>query len=230
MDGLGLAFPEQGFPAGPPLLPPALGGHYRDCPGLGAPALDGYPLPTPDTSPLDGVEPDPAFFAAPLPGDCPAAGGYGYAQVSDYAAPAEPLHARLGPEAAGPAGPGLLAPPSALHVYYGAMGAPAPGARGFPLPPAQPPLAPPGPGQPSPPPDAMPCRDGADPGPPAAELLGEVDRTEFEQYLHFVCKPELGLPYQGHDAGVGLPDSHGALSSVVSDASSAVYYCNYPDV
>ncbi|XP_011357504.1 transcription factor SOX-17 [Pteropus vampyrus] len=88
---------------------------------------------------------------------------------------------------------------------------------------------PPGPGQPSPPPEALPCRDGVDPSQPA-ELLGEVDRTEFEQYLHFVCKPEMGLPYQGHDSSVNLPDSHGAISSVVSDASSAVYYCNYPDV
>ncbi|KFO20477.1 Transcription factor SOX-17 [Fukomys damarensis] len=35
---------------------------------------------------------------------------------------------------------------------------------------------------------------------------------------------------QGHDSSVNLPDSHGAISSVVSDASSAVYYCNYPDV
>eukprot|EP00069_Balaena_mysticetus_P017180 bmy_10322T0 len=39
----------------------------------------------------------------------------------------------------------------------------------------------------------------------------------------------MGLPYQGHDSGVNLADSHGAISSVVSDASSAVYYCNYPD-
>ncbi|XP_057592218.1 transcription factor SOX-17 [Hippopotamus amphibius kiboko] len=232
MDSLGLPFPEQGFPAGPPLLPPHLGGHYRDCQGLGAPSLDGYPLPTPDTSPLDGVEPDPAFFAAPLPGDCPAAGPYGYAQAADYAGPPEPpatgaLHPRLGPEPAGPAMPGLLAPPSALHMYYGAMGSPAAagGGRGFPMPPQPPP----GSGQPSPPPEALPCRDSADPGQPA-ELLGEVDRTEFEQYLHFVCKPEMGLPYQGHDSGVSLADGHGAISSVVSDASSAVYYCNYPDV
>ncbi|XP_040828640.1 transcription factor SOX-17 [Ochotona curzoniae] len=239
MDGLGLPFPEQGFPAGPPLLPPHMGGHYRDCQGLGAPPLDGYPLPTPDTSPLDGVEPDPAFFAAPLPGDCPGAGTYSYAQVSDYAVAAEPpapVHPRLGPESAGPAMPGLLAPPSALHMYYGGMGSPSVGGgRSFqmqPPPQQQQPQQhphPPGPGQPSPPPEALPCRDGADPSQPA-ELLGEVDRTEFEQYLHYVCKPDLGLPYQGHDSNVNLSDSHGALSSVVSDASSAVYYCNYPDV
>uniref|UniRef100_H0XM42 SRY-box transcription factor 17 n=1 Tax=Otolemur garnettii TaxID=30611 RepID=H0XM42_OTOGA len=191
----GLAEPQ----AGPPLLPPHMGGHYRDCQGLGAPQLDGYPLPTPDTSPLDGVEPDPAFFA-PLSGDCPAAGSY------------SPMHPRLGPEPAGSAMSGLLAPPSALHMYYGAMASPGPG-----------------PGQPSPPPEALPCRDSADPSQPT-ELLGEMDRTEFEQYLHFVCKPEMGLPYQGHDSSVNLPDGHGAISSVVSDASSAVYYCSYPDV
>ncbi|XP_002758971.2 transcription factor SOX-17 [Callithrix jacchus] len=239
MDGLGLPFPEQGFPAGPPLLPPHMGGHYRDCQGLGASPLDGYPLPTPDTSPLDGVDPDPAFFAAPMPGDCPAAGAYSYAQVSDYAGPLEPpsgpMHPRLGPEPAGPSMPGLLAPPSALHMYYGAVGSPgAGGGRGFQMQPQpqhqhQHQHHPPGPGQPSPPPEALPCRDGTDPSQPA-ELLGEVDRTEFEQYLHFVCKPEMGLSYQGHDSSVTLPDSHGAISSVVSDASSAVYYCNYPDV
>ncbi|XP_004372647.1 transcription factor SOX-17 [Trichechus manatus latirostris] len=233
MDGLGMPFADQGFPPGPPLLPPHMGGHYRDCQGLGLPPLDGYQLPTPDTSPLDGVEPDPAFFGAPLPADCPAAASaYNYPQASDYAEPPEPpagpQHARLGPEPAGPALPGLLAPPSALHLYYGALGSPAAagGTRCFQM---QPPQHPPGPGQPSPPPEALPCRDGADQSQPS-ELLGEVDRTEFEQYLHFVCKPEMGLPYQGHDSSVNLPDSHGALSSVVSDASSAVYYCNYPDV
>lgn len=242
MDGLALPFPEPGFAAGPPLLPPHMGAHYRDCQGLGASPLDGYTLPTPDTSPLDGVEQDPAFFAAPLPGDCPAAGAYPYAQVSDYTVPAEPPAGpmRVGPDPAGPAMPGILAPPSALHLYYGAMGSPAPSAgRGFHAQPQQPlqPQAPPqqqqhpahGPGQPSPPPEALPCRDGTEPTQPT-ELLGEVDRTEFEQYLHFVYKPEMGLPYQGHDCSANLSDSHGAISSVVSDASSAVYYCNYPDI
>uniref|UniRef100_G3UCN5 SRY-box transcription factor 17 n=1 Tax=Loxodonta africana TaxID=9785 RepID=G3UCN5_LOXAF len=232
MDGLGLPFAEQGFPPGPPLLPPHMGGHYRDCQSLGAPPLDGYQLPTPDTSPLDGVEPDPFAPRCPLPADCPAAAGaYNYPQ--DYAGPPEPpagpLHARLGPEPAGSALPGLLAPtPAPCTCTTGALGSPAAagGARCYP---SAPPQHTPGPGQPSPPPEALPCRDGADQSQPS-ELLGEVDRTEFEQYLHFVCKPEMGLPYQGHDSSVNLPDSHGALSSVVSDASSAVYYCNYPDV
>lgn len=228
LDTLGLPFPEPGYPSGPPppMLAPHLGAHYRDCQGL-----DGYPLPTPDTSPLDGVDPDPAFFGAPLPGD------YGYAPALDYAGPPEApggggaLHTRLGTEPVAPGGPGmpgLLAPPSALHMYYGALGSPSgPGsARGFPPLQPQPQPPPPGPGQPSPPPDS------ADPNqPPELHGLGEVDRTEFEQYLHFVCKPDLvGLPYQPHEASAGLPDNQGALSSVVSDASSAVYYCNYPDV
>nr|XP_025870914.1 transcription factor SOX-17 [Vulpes vulpes] len=145
LDGLGLAFPEQGFPAGPPLLPAHLGGHYRDCPGLG------FPPQPPQQPPQQHPQQPPQ------------------------------QHPQQHPQ------------------------------------------------QPSPPPEALPCRDGADPSQPA-ELLGEVDRTEFEQYLHFVCKPEMGLPYQGHDPVVNLPDGHGAISSVVSDASSAVYYCNYPDV
>ncbi|NWR72034.1 SOX17 factor, partial [Centropus unirufus] len=63
------------------------------------------------------------------------------------------------------------------------------------------------------------------------ELLGVVDRTEFEQYLRFACKPELGLPFAGHDAaGLPAPEGAGPVSSAVSDASSAVYYCGYPGV
>uniref|UniRef100_A0A6I8PIV2 Sox C-terminal domain-containing protein n=1 Tax=Ornithorhynchus anatinus TaxID=9258 RepID=A0A6I8PIV2_ORNAN len=96
--------------------------------------------------------------------------------------------------------------------------------------PAEHQVAPAGPGQPSPPPEGLPGREGLDPAQPA-ELLADLDRTEFEQYLHFVCKPDLGLPFAPHDGGLALPDGgHGAISSVVSDASSAVYYCNYPDV
>lgn len=48
-------------------------GYCCDCQSLGAPPLDGYPLPTPDTTPWTGVEPEPAFFTAPVPEDCPEA-------------------------------------------------------------------------------------------------------------------------------------------------------------
>uniref|UniRef100_A0A8C4WPZ3 Sox C-terminal domain-containing protein n=1 Tax=Gopherus evgoodei TaxID=1825980 RepID=A0A8C4WPZ3_9SAUR len=86
----------------------------------------------------------------------------------------------------------------------------------------------PGPCQPSPPPEAQQCREPLE-HLSQDELLGDVDRTEFEQYLHFACKPELGLHFPGHDAGLAAPDAHGPISSVVSDASTAVYYCTYPD-
>ncbi|NXG20584.1 S17B3 factor, partial [Grallaria varia] len=129
-------------------------------------------------------------------------------------------------EALGPVGPlqGLLGCPAPLHAYYGqACQPPGPG-RGPPLPPG------PG-GQPSPPPpETAPCREQLEQLPPE-ELLGEVDRTEFEQYLRYACKPELGLPFGGHDAAaLAAPDGAGPVSSAVSDASSAVYYCGYPDV
>uniref|UniRef100_K7FR13 SRY-box transcription factor 17 n=1 Tax=Pelodiscus sinensis TaxID=13735 RepID=K7FR13_PELSI len=86
----------------------------------------------------------------------------------------------------------------------------------------------PQPCQPSPPPEGQQCREPLE-HLSQDELLGDVDRTEFEQYLHFACKPELGLHFQGHEAGLPAPDAHGPISSVVSDASTAVYYCTYPD-
>uniref|UniRef100_A0A803VWU5 Sox C-terminal domain-containing protein n=1 Tax=Ficedula albicollis TaxID=59894 RepID=A0A803VWU5_FICAL len=88
----------------------------------------------------------------------------------------------------------------------------------------------PGPGRPSPPPETAPCREQLEQLPPE-ELLGDVDRTEFEQYLRFACKPELALPFGGHDAAaLPPPEGAGPVSAAVSDASSAVYYCGYPDL
>uniref|UniRef100_A0A8C2YAK0 Sox C-terminal domain-containing protein n=1 Tax=Coturnix japonica TaxID=93934 RepID=A0A8C2YAK0_COTJA len=77
-------------------------------------------------------------------------------------------------------------------------------------------------GRPSPPPEAAACREPLE-HLPHDELLGDVDRSEFEQYLRFACKAELGPPFAGHDVAAG------PLSAVVSDASSAVYYCGYAD-
>ncbi|NXP78845.1 SX17A factor, partial [Ramphastos sulfuratus] len=230
VESLGLPYGEQGYAAS------AASGHYRDCPPLGA-GFDGYGLPTPDPSPLDAAESEAPFFAAGLQEEC-ALGPYGYAphSATEYppvAAAAESpagaaLRRHLPPgEALGP-GPGslqgLLGCPTPLHAYYGqAYQPPGPG-RG-------PPPLPPGPvGQPSPPPEPGPCREQLE-HLPQEELLGEVDRTEFEQYLRFACKPELGLPFAGHDgAGLAAPEGAGPISSAVSDASSAVYYCGYPDV
>uniref|UniRef100_A0A8C3FBI1 Sox C-terminal domain-containing protein n=1 Tax=Chrysemys picta bellii TaxID=8478 RepID=A0A8C3FBI1_CHRPI len=107
-----------------------------------------------------------------------------------------------------------------LHAYYGQLCPPAGPARALQLPPQ--------PCQPSPPPEAQQCREPLE-HLSQDELLGDVDRTEFEQYLHFACKPELGLHFPGHEAGLPAPDAHGPISSVVSDASTAVYYCTYPD-
>lgn len=68
-----LSFPEQGFPAGPPLRP-----RVR-LPGTGhAPSRR---LPTPDRSLLDHMELNSAFFAVRLRGDCVR----GLLHPSDYA-------------------------------------------------------------------------------------------------------------------------------------------------
>ncbi|XP_054250698.1 transcription factor SOX-17-like [Indicator indicator] len=230
VESLGLPYGDQSYAA----AAAAASAHYRDCPPPGA-GFDGYGLPTPDPSPLDAAESEAPFFAAGLQEEC-ALGPYGYAShpaaeyppaVAAESSAGAALRRHLPPgEALGP-GPGslqgLLGCPTPLHAYYGqAYQPPGPG-RG--------PPQPPGPvGQPSPPPEPGSCREQLE-HLPQEELLGEVDRTEFEQYLRFACKPELGLPFAGHDgAGLAAPEGAGPVSSAVSDASSAVYYCGYPDV
>ncbi|XP_037377771.1 transcription factor SOX-18 [Talpa occidentalis] len=202
----GLAPPEP-FPA-----PPGPARAFRELPALGA-ELDGLGLPTPERSPLDGLEPgEAAFFPPPAaPEDCalrPFRAPFGPADLPRdpsgcYGAPlAEAL--RTAPAPAAPL-PGL---------YYGALGAPGPG---------------PYPGPLSPPPEAPPP-EGAEPLGPAAALWADVDLTELDQYLDCsrTWPDPAGLPYHVALAKLGpramsCPEES-SLIAALSDASSAVYY------
>ncbi|XP_077208524.1 transcription factor SOX-17 [Paroedura picta] len=186
-DGLGLPYAEQAaFPGG--------SFHYRDCAPLPLPTFGahfgGYNLPTPEPESQGGACAEPAFFPPAEDGAC-LLGAYGY-----------------------PTPPG---------AEYPCNGAPAGGQAGlfrgrFPAPLAA--FSSPSPAheaaqQQQPPP----CRRGEAAAaleplpPPDVELLADVDRAEFEQYLSFGCRPaELTLGYPSHEAA--------------ADAGpAAAYYC-----
>lgn len=211
-EGPGLPYGERGY-AGP----------YRDCP---AALLDGYGPPGAEPSALEAAESEAPFFPAGLQEEG-APGPFGYGPEFPAAAAAAPSpsgaalrrHLPLSGEAAGAGGAlqALLGCPAPPLPYYGHC----PG-----LGPPPPPGPPGAPGQP----ETAPCRERPEQLPPE-ELLAELDRAEFEQYLRFACKAEPGLPLGGHDAAA-LPPAQGAgpLSAAVSDAASAVYYCGYPEL
>lgn len=199
--------PPEPFPAatGPARV-------FRELPPLGA-EFDGLGLPTPERSPLDGLEPgEAAFFPPPAaPEDCSLRAfraPYGPAELPRNpggcfgAPPAEALRT-----APGPAAP-------LCGLYYSAPGAPGPG---------------PYPGPLSPPPEAPPL-ESAEPLGPAADLWADVDLTEFDQYLNCSrTRPDAaGLPY--HVALAKLAPrtmscpEESSLIAALSDASSAVYY------
>ena len=210
----GLAPPPPPPPPPPEPFPAATGPAraFRELPPLGA-DFDGLGLPTPERSPLDGLEAgEAAFFPPPAaPEDCALRAfraPYGPAELPRDpggcfgAPPAEAL--RTAPAPAAPL----------CGLYYGAPGVPGPG---------------PYPGPLSPPPEAPPL-EGAEPLGPAADLWGDVDLTEFDQYLN--CgrtRPDAaGLPYHVALAKLGpramsCPEE-GSLLAALSDASSAVYY------
>ncbi|XP_072460705.1 transcription factor SOX-17-like [Notamacropus eugenii] len=224
VDGLGLPFHEQAYHPGQGVLPPQMG-HYRECQSLGpAPQFDSYNLPTPEASPMDGMEPDAVFFTSSLQGDCQP-GPYSYPVASEYSVHPDshsgPVHHRHMQEPLGHSLQGLMGPSNPLHMYYGPMGSPQAGGsvRGFQM------QHQPGSSQPSPPPEALSCREGL-----IASQSSEVQEagvhTEFDQYLHHLCKAELGLVSPGHD-GDHNPST---ISSVMSDASSVVYYHNYQNI
>lgn len=224
-ENLGLGYHEHGFQ-----LPPQPLSHYRDAQALGGPSYETYSLPTPDTSPLDAVESDSMFFSPHPQEDCHMMPAYPYhSQSAAEYQPHEPLsnhhsnailhrHPASAPEQAPPAAalpPSYMGCPNPLSVYYTQHCSP-----------SQPKRHPGGAGQLSPPPDSHPHPADSVEQMHHAELLAEVDRNEFEQYLSSSARADMtGLSYGPHEAGMQGPES--LISSVLSDASTAVYYCSY---
>ncbi|XP_030046007.1 transcription factor Sox-17-alpha-A [Microcaecilia unicolor] len=192
---------------------------YRDCQAM-APHYDNYNIPTPETSPLDMVETDPVFFASHFQENCQMP--YNYHQASDYSSQQE---SHTNPTLARHLSPidqmvqvnsvqSVMSCQASPHIYYNQLCPPG-NVRNHQVQQA---------GQPSPPPESHTMDNLGHLQ--QAELLGDVDRSEFEQYLHFISgKPEAGLVFHGHETN--LPTADNLTSSVLSDASSAVYYCNY---
>ncbi|KAG3263742.1 transcription factor SOX-18 [Ictidomys tridecemlineatus] len=206
----GLAPPPPPPPPPPEPFPVAPGSAraFRELPPLGA-EFDGLGLPTPERSPLDGLEPgEAAFFPPPaVPEDC---------TLRAFRAPYAPELARDPSSCFGaPLAEALRTAPPATPLaglYYGALGTPGP--YSSPL---------------SPPPEAAPL-EGAEPLGPAADLWADVDLTEFDQYLNCSrTRPDASaLPYHVALAKLGprtmtCPEES-SLISALSDASSAVYY------
>lgn len=225
VDSLSLGYHEHGFQ-----LPSQPLSHYRDAQALGAAAYESYSLPTPDSSPLDAVESDSMFFPPHSQEDCHMMPAYAYhSQAAEYQAQ-DPLsnhhgnpilhrHPASAPEQ--PPQPATLPPsymgcPNHLAMYYTQHCGP-----------SQPKRHPGGAGQLSPPPDSHPHSSDSMEQMHHSELLAEVDRSEFEQYLSSTsARADMaGLAYGPHEAGMQGPES--LISSVLSDASTAVYYCSY---
>ncbi|XP_051792934.1 transcription factor SOX-7 [Acanthochromis polyacanthus] len=173
---------------------------FRDGPSGGG--FDSYPygLPTPpEMSPLDAVDQDHH-------------GPPSYYDDGHLGSP-PPYHADF-PQTQGHCGSHLHLPPQVS--YYG---------PGFPqvhggLQPGQ--L-----GQLSPPPEAQAHLETLDQL-SQAELLGEVDRDEFDQYLNSTggFHPEQGAVVTGHIQVASSGPSETSLISVLADATAA-YYNNY---
>ncbi|KAF7213467.1 transcription factor SOX-17 [Nothobranchius furzeri] len=220
VESLGLGFHEHGGFQ----VPPQQLGHYRDAQALGGPSYETYSLPTPDTSPLDAVDSDSMFFTPHSQEDCHMMPAYPYhTQVADFQ-PHEALsnhhsnpimhrHPASAPEQPPPSYMGC---PNPLAMYYTQH-----------CNSSHPKRHPGGAGQLSPPPDSQSHSADSMEQMHPSELLAEVDRSEFEQYLSSSSArvDMTGLPYGPHEISMSGPES--LISSVLSDASTAVYYCSY---
>ncbi|XP_072113949.1 transcription factor Sox-17-alpha-A-like [Mobula birostris] len=209
--------------------------HYREAQTMAA-GVESFGLPTPETSPLDVLEASSVFFPTQLQEDCqimPYGNSTGYhphQQHPDYssqetqAALFRRQRAELGVSQDDQLGHdgGFHGMFSSCHnmvaMYYSQMCSPN-GQRSLNM----------HVGQLSPPPEPH-RADNLD-HLSQADLLAEVDRNEFEQYLTSVARPDLaGLAYNAPEAspnGLTSVESN-LISSVLSDASSAMYYSNFP--
>ncbi|CAH2285232.1 transcription factor Sox-17-alpha [Pelobates cultripes] len=78
------------------------------------------------------------------------------------------------------------------------------------------------PGYLSPPPEPIPREESSM---QHVNTLGRVYKAEFNQYLGCVTMAEGGMYHQGQDQTVSHKEN-ALMSSVLSDASTAMYYCN----
>lgn len=222
VDSLGIGYHEHGFQ-----VPPQPLSHYRDAQALGGPSYETYSLPTPDTSPLDAVESESMFFPPHSQEDCHMMPAYSYQSQAAEFQPQDPLsnhhsnaivhrHPASAQEQPPQLPPSYMGCPNPLAMYYTHHCNPSHTKR-----------HPGGAGQLSPPPDAHPHSADSVEQMHHSDLIGEVDRSEFEQYLSSSsARADMtGLPYGSHEAGMQGPES--LISSVLSDASTAVYYCSY---
>ncbi|XP_061457389.1 transcription factor SOX-17 [Rhineura floridana] len=195
-DGLGLPYPEQS---------PYAGGtfHYRDCAPLPLPTLGAhfgsYNLPTPEPESQSGACAEPAFFPPP-----PQQSEEGGCLLGPYGYPTPP-----GSEYPCNGAPAGNSSSASVGLFRGRFGGPlATYSSSHAQDAAQ----------------QQSCRRGdAAVGlehlpPHDVELLADVDRAEFEQYLPFGCRPaELGAPYTGHEGS--------EANAAAAAAAAAAYYC-----
>uniref|UniRef100_A0A8D0C1M3 SRY-box transcription factor 7 n=1 Tax=Salvator merianae TaxID=96440 RepID=A0A8D0C1M3_SALMN len=200
-------------------------GQYREAPGntSGAP-LDIYPygLPTPpETSPLDAIDPEQGFFSSPCSED-----------PHNPHMPGTPYSLEYSPSPLRCNHPlGHMPVPQSVSTIPPANCPGAPSGNYYP-PAFHPALQPANPrahlGQLSPPPEhqSLDCLDQLS----QADLLEDMDRNEFDQYLNAPGHPEAsGLVISGHvhmAQATGISHaSETSLISVLADAT-ATYYSN----
>uniref|UniRef100_A0A8C3XVJ4 SRY-box transcription factor 7 n=1 Tax=Chelydra serpentina TaxID=8475 RepID=A0A8C3XVJ4_CHESE len=181
--------------------------------GEGDTNMDTYPygLPTPpEMSPLDVIDPEQSFFSSPCPEEHHHPHMTGAPYSPEYStSPLQCNHHPLGP---------ICPPPPPPPTYY------TPAFHPIHAPNLHAPL-----GQLSPPPEHH-SFDSLDQL-TQAELLGEMDRNEFDQYLNTPGHSDhSGVIINGHvqvsQVAGGSPSTETSLISVLADAT-ATYYNNY---